>query len=143
MKKKSLILVLISCITLAKAQTWHTMGAGVTNPANNANVGSITYYNGKIAIGGRFKSSNSTILNAIAQWDGNQWNPLGTGLWHSGTPDFAGGGTAITLYNNLIYIGGGFEVAGGVSSTDLTHSAGNIAKWDGSQWLPMTQWGMD
>ena len=126
---------------ICKSQTWHTMGAGVTNAAGNANVGSIAYINGKIIIGGAFKTSGSTILNSISQWDGNNWNALGTGLWHDGTPDYAGVVSTLSYYDNVLYVGGAFVVAGGTSAFDTTHSEGNIAKWNGSAWLPMTKWG--
>ncbi len=137
------ILFSFCLVFTSKSQTWHTMGAGVTNAAGNANVHSISYYNSKITIGGYFKSSGSTMLNSISQWDGNNWNALGTGLWHDGTPDYAGIVSAITYYDSVLYVGGGFVVAGGTSAFDMSHSEGNIAKWDGSQWLPMTQWGSD
>lgn len=143
MKRQILILFFSSFCFFCDAQTWHTMGQGVTNSVNNANINVITYYNGKITIGGRFKRSGTTNLNGISQWDGNYWNPLGTGLWLSAAPsvDYAGAANTITLYNNMLYAGGGFDVAGGISSSDTSHSAGNIAKWNGTQWLPMTQWG--
>ncbi len=68
--------------------------------------------------------------NSIAKWDGAQWLALGSGM--SGG-DFLGVHELTDLDEGTspaLYAGGRFTMAGGVA-------ANAIAKWDGTQWLPL------
>jgi hypothetical protein len=58
----------------------------------------------------------------IAQWDGNSWTTVGDAPndWNA----------ALTVYNNMLIVGGHFSQAGGVP-------VNNIAAWNGSTWSPL------
>lgn len=79
---------------------------------------------------GRFEQSDGQPSLNMAQWDGLQWTPLGTGL--NSTVQFLHvfdvDGIGPELPN--LFVGGGFTVAGGVR-------ADSLARWTGSSWLPI------
>ncbi len=84
--------------------------------------------NGDLIAGGIFTFSGETVVNGIARWNGSVWMPLGTGVAASSNP----GILAITaLPNGDVIAGGVFTSAGGNAN------ARNIARWNGSAWLPM------
>lgn len=122
------------------AQSWYPMNVGVTNGLGNAVVSGITDYQGKITIGGYFKKSGTNTLNGIAQWNGAQWQGMGIGFWITASPDSSGNsGFGMATYNGKLYCGGVFEGAGGTIINDPLHKANGIAKWDVTDWFPMTQ----
>jgi len=82
-----------------------------------------------VAAGG-FTTAGNSSATRVARWDGNSWQPLGSGIDHwalslaAWDPD--GPGPALPQ----IVVGGSFETAGGVA-------ASRIARWDGSAWEPL------
>jgi hypothetical protein len=112
------VLILISLCKpgLINAQTWQPMGAGVSDWVQSMSADSLT---GNVYAGGSFANSGSQIVNYIARWNNNAWNPMSTGI----------GGLVFKTYmnNGQLYVGGGFGTAG-------TVAANNIAKWNGSAW---------
>jgi hypothetical protein len=111
---------------------WSSMGKGVTQGYDYAgqvytlNVGS----NGKLYVGGDFKLAESTsqlTVNNIAEWDSttNQWRALGT----ESTVGTDKAVTALTSVGDLLYIGGKFTTAGGIT-------VNRIAQWStgGQTW---------
>jgi hypothetical protein len=99
--------------------SWEGLGAGRSH-----SVRSLALYNGQIFAGGSFDNSGSTQVNSIAQWDGNAWQPLGSGLRFHASSGYA---YAMTVYDNKLIVGGWFDSAGEIP-------AHNIAAWDGSNW---------
>jgi hypothetical protein len=78
---------------------------------------------GALYAGGDFSAIGGVgIGNAIARWDGRNWNALRTGL--------EGPVYAITVSGSDVIAGGDFD---GAAGTQL----GNIARWDGSDWHAM------
>ena len=65
-------------------------------------------------------------MNRIARWDGVAWSPLAGGA--------NGGVRVLTVFDDgtgpALYAGGGFTIAGGVSTS-------HIARWDGAAWSPL------
>ncbi len=57
--------------------------------------------------------------NNIAQWNGNSWSALGSGI--------NGRVSALAVSGSDLYVGGAFDMAGNVP-------AANVAKWNGSTW---------
>ena len=57
--------------------------------------------------------------NRIAKWDGANWSNIGSGM----NEDVL----SLAIYNNELYAGGLFEIAGG-------NIIDGIAKWNGSSW---------
>jgi hypothetical protein len=138
MRKKITILFLFYFSIISSAQTWHTMGLGVGGTIAAApTVATIYYYNGKITISGFFKKSGSTILNSVGQWDGNQWQPMDTGIFDVLLSGDSGIGHDLLEYKNKLYLTGSFTGAGGINESDTNHYAKNITKWDGANWQPI------
>src|SRR5712692_6157879 len=78
--------------------------------------------------GGNFTTAGDVSANHVAKWDGTEWSALGNGT--------DGPVLALTVVNDgtdgqALYAGGLFTMAGGVP-------ANNIAKWDGTQWYPLS-----
>ncbi len=81
--------------------------------------------------GGNFPTAGGVLVNGIARWNGSTWSALGSGVSGGSAvvralavyDDGAGGGPAL-------FVGGDFEVAGGIAAQGL-------ARWDGSAWSPV------
>ncbi len=126
-------------------QQWYSMGAGVTTSPTDfyrGRVYCITTFEGKLTIGGYFKASNSTVLNSTGRWDGAQWQPMGKGVWSPtstvGGGDSIGSAGGLAEYNGKLFACGGIDGAGGSYINDPTHFASSIAKWDTTDWYPLT-----
>lgn len=92
------------------------------------NLYNIIKYNGKIVVCGEFDRVGNKHISGIMQWNGIQWDSLGSGL--SGNIN----GTAPVMYPHSLCIlgtdlivGGNFKLAGG-------QIANGVARWDGTQW---------
>ncbi|PIP53889.1 MAG: hypothetical protein COX07_08295, partial [Bacteroidetes bacterium CG23_combo_of_CG06-09_8_20_14_all_32_9] len=86
---------------------WHSMGT------ISENIISLKMYNGYLYAG--FTSdtlSDGSISNWIGRWDGNQWQPLGTGLNQ--------GANAMEEFHDTLFVTGSFTIAGGDSAYGLT-----------------------
>jgi hypothetical protein len=92
----------------------------------------ITIHDGNIYIGGSFTYLNDSIVNSIAMWDGKKWNSLGGGfsLKEKDNSSSAKRVEQILFYDNTLYVGGYFGIAG-------TDTASSIAKWDGKGWASL------
>lgn len=78
--------------------------------------------------------AGQTNVNLVAHFDGtNNWSALGTGITGSSviTGPIGPGVLSLAVSSNLVYAGGNFTAAGGVS-------ASNIAVWNGSIWSAMS-----
>src|SRR5258706_457853 len=64
---------------------------------------------------------------ALLKWKGSSWSAWGSeGMTAVDYPCV----TALAVLGTNLYVGGGFNTAGGSPTT-------NIAKWDGSSWTPL------
>jgi hypothetical protein len=122
-----------NCIASWDGDSWRLLGSGMSGldiPGGSPEVFALTVYNGELVAGGRFGGAGGVDANMIACWDGNNWQPLGSGM--SGVYDWEDFPEvyALTVYNGEVVAGGGFTNAGGVD-------ANGIARWDGSNWLPL------
>jgi hypothetical protein len=82
-----------------------------------------------VYVGGRFQYAGNVLCNGIARWDGNAWHALETGLANSGGG--VGQAETILVTSNYIYVGGTFDTAGSLGN------ANNLARWNGTAWLPV------
>lgn len=110
-------------------ESWHGLGSGVIGE-----VDAIAFFDDgrgegpALYIGGSFATASGVPASGVARWGGSSWATVGGGL-NGGVlalvviDDGQGGGPAL-------YAGGGFTTAGGVP-------ARGIARWDGTQWLPL------
>ena len=98
--------------------------AFTTLPILGQPVYALDSFAGSLYAGGEFTSSPTGVVNRIAEWDGLEWQPLGTGVAGG-----LGAGSVLCMqsYKGELYVGGIFTVAGGVQ-------ANNLAKWNGSSW---------
>jgi hypothetical protein len=76
-----------------------------------------------LVVGGEFITAGGATVNYIAAWDGNSFQPLGTGMNGYGV-------YALTVYNGKLIAGGYFTKAGDAN-------ANYIAAWDGNSWQPL------
>ena len=140
MKKLFVYTILFFISFQIYCQQWYSMGFLDTLASFNGDkeIYAITFYNNKITVGGDFKYTGTAVLNSVAQWGGTQWQRMSTGLWESMTVQGNGGAFAYCEYHNKLYCVGDFEGAGGIIFNP-NHYAYNIAKWDTTDWYPMTQ----
>jgi hypothetical protein len=80
--------------------------------------------------GGFFSMAGGKPVNRVAKWDGSEWSPLGAGL------DF-GSVKTLAVYDDGT--GPGVYAGGWLTFKDFPngHEVSRIARWDGSQWLPL------
>lgn len=79
--------------------------------------------------GGDFEIADGATANSVAQWDGNAWSALSSGVTLTDGNGEAQKGTvkALALHNGALYAGGWFDKAGG-------KAANHIAVWQGNSW---------
>jgi hypothetical protein len=95
------------------------------------NIYDVVRYRDKIIACGEFDIVGDKHISRIMQWNGTQWDSLGSGL--SGS--MAGGSGSLYPHQLLtvdtdLYVVGAFVQAGGVT-------VNGVARWDGSQWHAM------
>jgi hypothetical protein len=121
-----LVLITVLFMTeLTSAQSWTAVGSGVDDRVRCFYSDSVT---GKLYVGGHFYTCNySPVVNAIASWNGSQWDSLSEGTvlcsFSSCYPVLA-----LEKYNGDLYAGGMFY---GMQNTLHTHG---IAKWNDTTW---------
>ncbi len=103
----------------AGAQTWNALSTGMDKGVN-----CVLEWNGSLYAGGYFTTAGGGAASGVAKWNGSSWTPLGTGLTGGGNFNNV---AAMAVYNNELYVGGIFTMAGG-------NSANYVAKWNGSTW---------
>ena len=127
--------VVANAVARWDGQAWHVLGAGIFDQSDyegseptDASVYALTFGgDGTLYAGGRFNHAGSAKANAVASWNGSNWSALGTGLTTEGDFEQNGDVRALAYGNGVLYAGGQFGKAGGVS-------AKNIAAWDGTSW---------
>ncbi|MEM9243181.1 MAG: hypothetical protein AAGA27_03870 [Pseudomonadota bacterium] len=101
--------------------SWSALAEGVNNAINAL----ATDSKDNIYAGGRFTTAGGVSANYVAKWDGNSWSALGSGVDNNTFfPSVLA--LAVDSSDNL-YVGGAFDMAGGMP-------ANYIAKWDGNSW---------
>ena len=107
-------------------QDWSSVGGGVSNRVRAMTVhddgGGPALY-----AGGEFTYSGGVQANCVAKWDGMSWSALGTGVEGPGSQEVSALGVFDDGGGPALYVGGDFELAGGLS-------VNHLARWDGSSW---------
>jgi len=107
---------------------WSAVGSGVgVDGSSFPAVSALAWLNDTLYVAGRFQSIDGVPAANIARWDGNSWSALGTGVSHN---QFTANINTLLVHNGLLYAGGFFDTAGGVT-------ANHVAVWDGSNWSPL------
>lgn len=99
---------------------WSPLGAGLSDDSGTGFVGALAVYNGTLIAGGGFNLAGGLPVNNIARWNGGDWEALGEGL--TGDDPYTGV-TTLAVDDGSLFVGGSFELAGGIPSN-------NIARWD-------------
>lgn len=107
--------------------SWVSLGSA-SAPVNAIAIGP----DGRVYAGGDFTQIGPVApgyANCIAVWNGFSWSPLGSGVSGGGSPS-----VKCLLFDNngILYVGGNFQVAGGLALPDC------IATWNGSVWSPIS-----
>jgi trimeric autotransporter adhesin len=98
--------------------SWSPLGAGVNGPVYAIE----ELPNGEVVVGGEF---------GVARWNGTAWSAI-PGLDHRGRPFYFAVACLVVLPNGDLVAGGSFTGAGGLP-------AGNLARWNGAGWSPLTR----
>ncbi|MFH1144937.1 MAG: fibronectin type III domain-containing protein [Candidatus Eisenbacteria bacterium] len=102
-----------------RSMGWNTTGFGA--------IAALEVYDGALIAGGSFTQAGSAAANNVARWNGHAWSPLGEGLT-GGVPSSMV--SALAVYEGELIAAGAFGLSG-------TTEVANIARWDGSDWLPL------
>ncbi len=125
MRKLILNIALLLLTANLFSQYWYVFENEDTLHYDGGNVSvSCMYPDGDsiLYVGGFFKHGGSTLLYCIGAWNGDNWDPLYLGLFHTDIVK------SVYKFNNNIYIGGNFFHVNYVPNTKY------IAKWDGTNW---------
>ncbi len=109
------------------------VGAGVylsgaaTGTLKTPGLYDIVSYRGKMVVSGEFDSVGNQGISGIMQWNGSDWEGLGSGL--SGAMGMSGimYPHQMLVIDTSLYVAGNFTTAGGVT-------VNGIARWDGYAW---------
>src|SRR5580698_2016420 len=92
-------LLVVAGIFFAKGQTWAPVGSGISG--SDANTTWTLYaYDSVLYAGGWFDTAGGIAANSFSQWNGSQWDSVGS---HSN-----GFINAMMVYNGNLYVGGAF-----------------------------------
>ena len=115
--------------TVGAQESCGTWGGGFSHPGVSARVRAIVSFDpagpapARVVVGGDFTATQTCRADRIAQWDGEQWSALGSGL--------NGPVSALLVHDD----GAGARlVAGGNFTHAGTVPASAVAQWDGGQW---------
>ena len=96
------------------------MGAGLSG---GIGVETLAVINGELYAGGSFRTSGDTVVERVARWDGESWQPVGGGMG-------SGYVYALAEYDGALIAGGSFTDADG-------QPIRRIARFDGDGWQPL------
>jgi hypothetical protein len=101
--------------------SWQSVGGGLDRWAF-----ALTVFNDKLVAGGYFRHAGDVEASSVAQWDGSNWAPLGSGVYALNNQTVR----ALLSYQGTLIVSGVFREAGGLDVR-------NVAGWDGSSWSSM------
>jgi trimeric autotransporter adhesin len=126
------------CIASWNGTSWDSLGYGVVNDyfpcgsccTNGPNVSALTTYNGSLFVGGFFDYIQSGYANAVAQWNGLNWDSVADGV--QGASHLAGTDCSdvesFAIYKGDLYMGGIFQYTGNNLRVN------KISRWNGTIW---------
>jgi trimeric autotransporter adhesin len=102
---------------------WSPLGGGISGADNGYGpyVYALAVSGGTLYVGGVFTTAGGISAANIAQWNGNSWSGLGSGMGLYGYVN------SLAVSEGTLYAGGNFGTAGGVP-------ANYVAQWNGSNW---------
>ncbi len=111
---------------------WEALGVGLGTDTENFHAGhvrALEVSGGMVYAGGSFDSAGTEKVMHIAQWNGTTWNGMGGGFLNGG---LAPNVDVIKVIGSYVYAGG--AIASSPSNTEPLY---NVARWNGSMWLPI------
>ncbi len=125
----------VNLIAKWNGAAWSALGTGMTedySPSGaSRTVRALAVHNDRLVAGGVFLKAGGISVNHIAQWNGTAWSAMGGGF--SGTVFTTV--TGITVFNNEVVATGNAVWDSPTSpGTDDLH---DIARWNGTNWLPL------
>jgi trimeric autotransporter adhesin len=99
---------------------WVGLNGGVSGAFPVIN--SLSHYDNKLVVAGRFLQCGSIACSHIGFWDGQNWSSPGTGIGLTNATAYD-----VTVFDGDLYVGGNLQTAGGIPVSHL-------AKWDGISW---------
>jgi hypothetical protein len=121
----------VPCASIAgwDGSIWHPLGLGMWGrpgmPGRPAVVSALTTYKDDLFAGGSIWAADAVECNNIARWDGNGWQPVGSGR------DVVVG--TLALYSGELIAGSYVSLWG----SDAPPPFELIARWNGSIWQPL------
>ena len=112
-------------IALWDGASWSALGSGISGRGTEGRgpgVFALAVLGNNLIVGGEFTNAGGTSASCIAQWNGNSWSALGSGI--SGDVD------ALAVSGTNLFAGGAFSTAGGESY--------GIVEWNGSSWSALS-----
>ncbi|WP_117208617.1 hypothetical protein [Allorhizocola rhizosphaerae] len=105
---------------------------GPNGEGADSQVTAMTMFQGELIVGGSFLEAGGEIVSGVASWDGTDWEPLVSSNGAIGLAILPLGFVSdLEVFNGELYAGGAFPRGGG-------QDVNNIAKWNGTDWLPVT-----
>ena len=109
--------------------SWSPLGGGLAGSQGSGEC--LAIYQGDLYLGGAFRLSSGNAGHGIMRWDGQQWNPVGLSVTYAlGNYQLNAPVFALAVHNDLLYVGGGFNYAGGLP-------ASKVATWNGHRWCSL------
>src|SRR5579859_954798 len=112
-----------NCIAYFDGQRWNALGSGVSGPfSSSARVNAIATDGTYVYAGGNFTNAGAaTGVGGLAEWDGNNWFPLGNGVDYNVN-------TLATDGFGFLWIGGAFTNINNVGFSQ------GLAVWSSGNW---------
>ncbi|HVR36845.1 MAG TPA: Ig-like domain-containing protein, partial [Methylomirabilota bacterium] len=102
---------------------WWPLGDGLSG----GSVRALAIFEGQLIAGGTFTTAGGSPVGYIAAFDGSNWSALGDGVSASSPSEQNPPVRAMEVWDGKLVVGGAFDGAGGVMSS-------NVAVWDGIEW---------
>ena len=102
-------------------EQWQPVGQGIRGGMSG--VEKMVVFQDKLYVAGVMSKAAGAPGNAIASWDGLQWDDVGGGLYQQAEAHIYD----MKVYNDKLYVVGTFSAAGGIPVNEL-------AVWDGVNW---------
>lgn len=117
--------VTVNNIARWNGSSWSSLETGTNGPVLKIKFSET----GALFVGGLFSAAGGITVNNITKWENNTWSALVDNATNvSGTNNEI---RSIAFdENNNLYVGGNFDMAGGVS-------AARIARWNGTNWTAL------
>lgn len=110
------------CITKWNGTSWNNVGSF---PCGLVWLRSIAVYKGELYVAGLY--NNDSCRTCIERWNGSAWNCVGNGIICGLGCNMDGGVFDMIVYNDELYVAGGFGKSDG-------NPDNCIARWDGNNW---------